>query len=349
MYLKTKIIKCPECGSPIRYGNTSEISDCPHCKTPVLIKIEDGYPQYILKSNLEIKDTTAILLSRLRHYLIADDVIAKSKIISRSIYYIPFYYITGYKCGEHILQETDRLTNEKKEDTKVIQSGFKYSTLAARPPGWGKLNINLTNKILDRKALLPLTSFSDKDAVLIKPDSSIKPLSEISKQITTHNENIKSEVIVDNCIIIYYPILRVVLKYRTNIYHYSIDGLTGEIIYGIAPESLNNRFIPMALAAFFTSFFSGGIFSIMIKSIFSGTLALWIFVLPVLLLFILTVFFFVYIAYLFYRNYGEVVIEGDNIEINKLNIPEETKIERILKPVFEFVDEIIKNNRNRLK
>jgi hypothetical protein len=350
MYLKTKTIKCPECGSPVPCGNFSEISTCSHCNTPLLIKVEGDNPEYFIKANIDLMDTTAILISRLRHFLIAGDFIKNSRIITRSILCIPFYYITGLRCGEHIIEETDRYTDERRIDTKVLQSSFKYSTLASRLPGLNKLNINLEKVISDGVPLIPGGNFNhNRNEILIRPDALIDPESFITHQFNTHNEKIKSDIIIENCVVIYYPIIRVVLKYRTNIYHFSIDGLNGDILYGIAPESINIRFIPMAVSAFFTSLFSGGIINFISKSILSGAFAIWIMIIPVFISFIMTVFFFIYVAYIFYKNHGEIVIVGNRIEVNKLNIPEETKVERFFKPIFNFMTKAAKKNQSRFR
>ncbi|MGC8928585.1 MAG: hypothetical protein ACP5QK_11770 [Myxococcota bacterium] len=347
MLLKTKIVKCPECGATIRMSNTSEISVCQHCQTPVLIKFEDYLPSYIIKSNLKPTDSTSILISKLRHYLIANDFIAKSRIISRTLYYIPFILTTGYRCGEHIIKERDRLTNESREDTRVIQSAFKNLIPAVKLAGWGQINIEPEQILNHRERFEPLDERNRRDGIILKPEILKVPEKELHLQFLTHNENIKTEIITENCILIYYPIIRVILKYRNNIFHYSIDGINGSIIYGVAPESENNRFIPMALAAFFSAFFIGGIGKFLMSTAVGGILFLPLYFIPVFGLFILSLLFFIYIAWIFYRNYGEVVIYKEDIEINKLNLLEETAIERILKPVFSFIENSLKSQRRR--
>lgn len=347
MYLKTKTIKCPECGATIRMSNISEISECQHCQTPVLIKLEDYLPSYIIKSNIRPTDSTSILISKLKHYLIANDFIAKSRVISRTLYFIPFILTTGYRCGEHIIEEKDRFTNENKEDTRVIQSAFNHLLPATNLTDWGSINIGLEQILMNRERFEPLDEKNRSDGIILKPDLLNIPEKKLQLQFLTHNENIKTEIIVENCILIYYPVIRVVLRYRNNIYHYSIDGVSGNIIYGIAPEAENNRFIPMVLAAFFTAFFTGGIGKFLVGTTLGGILFLPIYFLPVFGLFIISLLFFIYVAWIFYRSYGEIVIQNSNIEIRKLNIPEETAFERILRPVFAFIEKSLEHQRKR--
>ncbi|MCX7958559.1 MAG: hypothetical protein N3B13_05875, partial [Deltaproteobacteria bacterium] len=347
MYLKTKTAKCPECGAAVKMSNTNEISKCSHCQTPVLIRIDNYLPSYILKSNYKVKDTTSILLTKLKHYLIANDFIPKSRIISRTLYYVPFIYITGFRCGEHIIEENDHLTEEMKDDTKVIKSAFKTLIPAAKLSGWGTIGISAEQLINFREQIQSMGDKSDDEGIILKPDLSSVPEKELNLHFMTHNQKIKTEIITENCILVHYPIIRIVLKYRQNIYHYSIDGITGEIIYGIAPEAENNRFIPMAAAAFFSALFTGGILKFLISGFLGGIFLMPIYTLPLFGTFIFMLLSFIYIAWIFYRNYGEIVIERDKVEINKLNIPEETFIEKIIRPVFRIIEESVINIRKR--
>ncbi len=347
MYLRTKTAKCPECGAAIKMSNTDEITSCSHCQTPVLIKIENHLPSYIMEPSFGTKDTTSILLSKLRHYLIAGDFIPKSRIVSRTLYYIPFIYTTGFRCGEHIIEEKDRLTQEKTEDTRVIKSAFKTLIPAVKLSGWGTMNIGTDHILNNRNRLRPAGEKSEGEGIMLRPDISSVPKDEINLHFMTHNENIKTEIITENCIIVYYPVIRVVLKYRKNIYHYSIDAVSGSIIYGIAPEAENNRFIPMAAAAFFTALFTGGIGKFLLTSFVGGIILMPVYTLPVFGTFVFLLITFIYMAWIFYRNYGEIVIEREKVEINKLNIPETTFIEKILRPVFKIIEDSIISYRKK--
>ncbi len=347
MYLKTKTAKCPECGAILRISNSNEISECIHCNTPILIKIDNILPFYIIKSSFQTGDSTGIMLSRLKHYLIANDFIARSRILSRTLYYVPFIFTTGYRCQEHIIEERDRLTSEKREDTRIILSTFKSILPAAKLPDWGTIKIDSEHIFSLKDKLEPFKDDMIKNGIILRPDLSIVPEKELYRHFITHNENIQTEIIIENCILIYYPIIRVVLKYRNNIYHYSIDGLNGKILYGIAPESENNRFIPMITAAFFTALFAGGIIKFLINTVSGGVIFLPIYFLPILGTFLVVLFIFIYIAWIFYRNYGEVVIENNKIEINKLNIPDKTYIEKLLEPLFAYIEQIINYYRRR--
>lgn len=347
MYLKTKIAKCPECGASIKISNTNEIVNCSHCQSSILIKFEDSLPAYLVEATLNTKDTTSILLSKLKHFLIASDFISKSRILSRTLYYVPFFYITGFKCGEHIIEEKDKFTKENKEDTKVITSAFKILLPATKLSGWGTVNIDIDQILKIKDRLKPLGEKIDKNEVIIKPEQSHIPEDKLNLQFLTTNQNIKTEIIVESCVLIYYPIIRVVLKYRQNIYHYSIDGINGSILYGIAPEAENNRFIPMATAAFFTALFTGGIGKFILNTFSGGTLLVSIYIFPLFLAFVITMLIFIYIAWIFYRNYGEVLIEKERIEINKLNIPQDTFIEKLLRPLFKYIEYSIARYKKR--
>ncbi|MCX7944155.1 MAG: hypothetical protein N2746_06565 [Deltaproteobacteria bacterium] len=347
MYLKTKTTKCPECGAAILISNTDEITRCSHCNSPILVRLNNYITPYFIKSLVNVKDTTTILLSRLKHFLIANDFIPKSKVMNRTLYYVPFIYITGFRCSEHLLEEKDRLTNSLVGDTRIIRTSFKYLAPAVKLSDWGTIKVDADRIFQNKNTLRPLREFTSENGVFIQPDVFTTPTDDLNLRFMTPNENIKTEIIVENSILIYYPIIRVVLKYRRNIYHYSIDGLTGEILYGTAPESENNRFLPMAVAAFFTALFASGIGRFLLNTHGGGVIFMSFYFLPVFIGFVIELLVFIYIAWIFYRNYGEIVIEREKVEINKLNIPEETYLEKILRPIFKVIEEIIKFYRKK--
>lgn len=347
MYLKTKAIKCPECGVIIQTASTSGKVECSHCTTPLLYRIQNDPPRYFIRSLLEIKDTSQILLKTLRHFLIARDFIPRSRIISRRLYYIPFTCTTGYRCGEHIIEGQDKMTEEKTKDTRVLISPFRHIRAAVNLASWGIFEIDPLRAIKNGILPSPLNEREgDDNAVFLKPDISSLKEEEITRDFMTCNRNISSEIILDNSIILYYPVIRIFLQYRQNTYHFLIDGISGEIIYGTAPEAEENRFLPMAISALFIAWLSAGLLNFIIKAIIVNAAIGGFIFLSAFLFFITLVMIFIYIAWIFYRNYGEIVIKGEKVEINKLNLPDRPAIERLLRPLFRIVEQMTINRRN---
>ncbi len=348
MYLKTRTVKCPECGAVLHIASTSGITNCQYCHTPILYRLENEPSSFYIRSQIGLKDASRILLKNLRHFLIARDFIQKSRIVSRTLYYVPFLCITGYRCGQHIIKEQDRTTYEVKEDTRVLFSSFRHFRPAVSLTNWGISGTNPDSII--KNGIIPVQLREDitqEDAVYLRPDITINSEEELLRDFATMNKDISTEIIIENRTILYYPIIRVILQYRNNIFHFSIDGVTGEIIYGIAPEAEDNRFIPMALSSIVIAWICGGLFNFIIKGIASGGILGGFFFLPVFLIFILSILFAIYVAWIFYRNYGEIVIRGDKVEINKLNIPETTPIEKLLSPLFKILEQMVLNSRKK--
>lgn len=346
MYLKTKAIKCPECGIIIQTASTSGKTECSHCATPLLYRIQNDPPKYFIRSLLDIKDTSQILLKTLRHFLIAKDFISRSRIISRRLYYIPFIYTTGYRCGEHIIEGQDKITEEKTKDTRVLISPFRHIRAAVSLESWGVSEIDPLRVIKNGILPSPLTEKErDDNAIFLRPDISYLKEEEITRDFMTCNRNISSEIILDHSIILYYPVIRVLLQYRQNTYHFLIDGISGEIVYGTAPEAERNRFLPMVFSALFIAWLSAGLLNLIIRAIIINIALGGFIFLSVFLFFIILVGIFIYIAWIFYRNYGEIVIRWGKVEINKLNLPDRPAIERLLRPLFRIVEQMTINRR----
>lgn len=239
-------IRCSNCGAPISFEPGEIIATCKYCGYTVVI--ETGKTFTFEHSMLPNKYNPQQIEESIKNwmntgFLKPSDLARKSKIIEKSLVYIPFWIITAevettYKgVFERV---TPSVVKEgqirKKYDWLVLaRKATEFPTREYDVPLEGKIPYNFA-KIEDYAKTL--NSEIDKDEAVEKAKQEIEEHhSYLARQDVDRVIEIKNEIKVNQTVYLHAPIWFIKYEYKGRNYMLIIDGATGTAIKGDIPTT----------------------------------------------------------------------------------------------------------------
>ena len=340
-------LSCPTCGGTLGMSEGEGATICPSCKTRSLVKIKGHIPKYAIEPELDLRAAKLAAQRILAGNNLAPDIKKSARFYDAGLYYLPMYELTAERVGRFVSTEVVRqneVTTEKKSANVLIRD-IHFQAPALKLGEWGLENIHL-EKLRQLKPIKPFDSGKiEKDAHVF--DSTIPPE---NADIGDHKflsqvPGDETRLLKKNLRIVFCPVWLIKYTYHNRLYRLVIDGVTGKILFGRGPARDTER-IPVMLGAIALLTFPLArsirfLFTMSNNAEQAGSMIL---LASVLSLPLLTFFMFVLaMAWNQFRYSGEIVWSGDLVDVERVNKPPETFIEKLARKMAELMEHTMEN------
>ncbi len=324
-------LSCPSCGGTLAFKEGERISVCPSCGTRSLIEIKDHIPKYVIEPDLDLRAAKSAARRLLAGEKPAPDIKKAAGFYSAGLYYLPFYEMTAQRVGKMTTKDIVRKYDVTMEEYKanVIIRDIQHQAPAVRLGEWGLENIHL-DKLRQLKSIKPFDPAKlEKDAHVFDSDLPVEA-TEIGKPISSiFVANDETKLLRKNIRLVFCPVWLIKYTYHNRLYRLVIDGVTGKVLFGRAPARDSER-IPIMIGTLAVLTYP---IARAVKLAATGSLPevgglLLVLSIPIFLI----LMFFVYLlamAWNQFRYSGEVVWRGEHVDIERVNKPPETALERL--------------------
>ncbi|MGC8895186.1 MAG: hypothetical protein ACP5LB_00255 [Candidatus Bathyarchaeia archaeon] len=239
-------IRCSNCGAPISFEPGEIIATCKYCGYTVVIETGKAFTfdHSMLLNKYDPAQVEEVVKSWMTSgFLKPPDLARKSKIIEKSLIYIPFWIITAeaetkYKgIFERIAPAVIKEGQIKKEYNWLIlaRKATEFPTREYDVPLEGKIPYDF-RKI--EGYARTLNSEIDKDEALEQAKQEIEEHHKyLAQQDVDKIIEIESEIRVSQTVYLHAPIWFIKYEYKGKTYQLIIDGATGAVVKGDIPSA----------------------------------------------------------------------------------------------------------------
>lgn len=332
-------ISCPSCGATLALLEGKRVCTCSACGTRSLVEIKDMIPKFAIEPELNLQEAKLAAIKLLAKQNLAADLKKAAKFYDAGLYYLPIYELGAQRVGKMTVREIIR-KNEfliTKEKATVLLSDIQFQSPAVKLGDWGIEDIKL-EKLRQIKPMKPFDSGKlEKDAHVF--DSTLPPdaAGVTGARFSTSVAGDETKFLRVNLRIVFCPVWLIKYSYHNRLYRIVIDAVTGAVLFGRAPAGDVER-IPAMIAALAVMTYP---LSRAARFLFTGNamdITGFIIFLAVPLFLLLTFFvIIVAMAWNQFRYSGEVVWRGERIEVERLNKPPETGMEKLAGVMLSFI------------
>ena len=239
MSLAIKNIQCPVCAGVVQFRANRQICRCLYCSTSLLVPTGERCPRYLLPPVLEGNDVNDRIKNSLRGGRVTREFFDDEEEFSQRLLFLPLFQLKGtsFVTVEKVV------TKDKSVDTVVSLRNIVYHEFATSEGQVELSNIDLTSLSADDrfKGAIPFDRTEiPEDAQVFTADKSAKQIKAgfqqngVGKQL---KRGVYSELFGSEVSLYYYPFWVVRYPFNGSYYRFVVDGLTGQIIKGRAPEN----------------------------------------------------------------------------------------------------------------
>jgi DNA-directed RNA polymerase subunit RPC12/RpoP len=239
-------IKCSNCGAPLSFEPGEIIATCKYCGYTVVM--ETGKVFNLEHSMLLNKYDSTKIEEPIKNwmqtgFLKPPDLVKKSKIIEKTLIYLPFWVITAeaetiYKgIFERITPPIVKEGRIKKEYNWLVlaRKATEFPTREYKVPLEGKIPYDFRKIEAFAKIL---NSEIEKNEAVEQAKREIEELHQyLVQQDVDKIIEIKNKIKVDQTVYLHAPIWFIRYEYKGKIYKLTIDGATGTAIKGDIPPA----------------------------------------------------------------------------------------------------------------
>jgi len=239
-------ISCPHCGAPITFEPGEILATCRYCGYTVVI--ETGKAFIFEHSMLLNKFDTAQIEQPIREWMRTgfvkpSDLAAKSKIVEKTLVYLPFWLITAettttYKgIFERITPAIVKEGRIAKEYNWLVlgRKAAEFPTREYEVPLEGKIPYDFRKIEGFAKTF---NSEIDEDEAKNRAKQEIEEFHHyLAQQDVDKIIEIKTEINIRQTVYLHAPIWFVKYEYKGKVYQLLIDGASGTIIKGDIPQT----------------------------------------------------------------------------------------------------------------
>lgn len=261
---------CPSCGGTLSLAEGQRLVACQYCGGESLVSVPGAVPRYVVRQGITQEEGRAAAQSFFAEPILPRELRERGRIQAVSLCYVPFYEFTGTRLGTFLLREKEKIPPPQIEgreedlaldnwmlqqpaerlDTRVIQQDYIRIGPACELPELGVDRIELeslrrgsTPVSLEPFDLVALQS----RAVVFAPSKAPHGFAEESQwRIKVQSD--RTAFVEQRLKILYYPVWLARYLFRGRPYEIAVDGVTGKMLRGRAPEEMRAA-LALALAA----------------------------------------------------------------------------------------------------
>ncbi|MGQ9530890.1 MAG: hypothetical protein ACUVQX_04895 [Candidatus Bathycorpusculaceae bacterium] len=239
-------IKCSNCGAPISFEPGEIIATCKYCGYTVVIETGKAFSfeHSTLLNKYDPTQIENIVKGWMNSgFLKPPDLAKKSKIIEKSLIYIPFWVITA-KAETTYKGIFERITPAVIKEGQ-IKKNYNWLVLARKATEFPtkEYDVPLEGKVpYDFRKIegyaKTLNSEIDKDEALEQAKEEIEEHHKyLAQQDVDKLIEIKNEIKVNQAVYLHAPIWFIKYEYKGKTYQIIIDGATGTVVKGDIPPA----------------------------------------------------------------------------------------------------------------
>lgn len=352
---------CKGCGGTLGMKDGQRVVTCDYCGVRNLVSIEDHVPRYVISPVLSLDDAKRRAMRLTHEKGLPLDLPSESRFHDAGLYYLPIYEMTGVRTGKIIQTDVKRvptgfggaLRTVENSKATVLINDVLFSAPAARLGDWGIENVPL-EKQRQVQTVKPFDAGRlEKDAVIFDPNIPPSKFEDSKSALEGYLPGDQTRIAQKSLSIIFTPAWLIKYSYHNRLYRIVIDAVLGDVLFARAPAGDTDRIPLMLLITFLFSYPTARLARALLLGQFQFAQAVatvWVFSIPILL-FLSIMLLGLAMAWNQFRYSGEMVWRGETREVERVNKPPETKIEKIARAVASVITagigEAIKIRANR--
>jgi hypothetical protein len=254
-------IGCPACGGVIDCSSSQKLTQCLHCAARVLLDDEDICPQHYLEPLFDMENATRATAAHLSNPRIDGSFIENFALNSNvRLVYLPVYRLKGVyftalkgkqKDSTNPISSNICKPESSKPDVSMRITNYYELAVSAKEFGLSTMEISsLFESFPDYRIKSYNREAMGVDAQVFAPDKTVSQLKAIfdSSKAGKETKNNLSKLIQPTPAIFYCPIYIFSTSHNNSLYKTVVNGATGMIIFGRAPESfITSTFLTQSL------------------------------------------------------------------------------------------------------
>jgi hypothetical protein len=237
-------LACPKCGGMVTIPEGEIIVRCPFCEMRSLVRGERGVQRYQIRPRLEHAQTTSVLKRFLSsHGAIAGDASRKSSLQEAFLVYLPFWSswarVLGWVFGEKRVGSGDDAHYEPREVQVVQQT--TWDGAACDTAEFGVENVAIQDRPLEafnadwlHQSGMVFEPVNSESEARESAQDEFEALAERSAKLDRVAQ-VFVRMVRSRFGLVYYPLWVLRYLYRGRSFQVTVDGYSGEVLYGKAP------------------------------------------------------------------------------------------------------------------
>ena len=251
-------LDCPSCGGALSLAEGERVVACRYCRSQSLVDVPGAVPRHVVQAAVDGAAAERAARASLQRPDVAGAA-RGTRFDSINLCYVPFYEATAVRLGTVFVRDRvkppaplgeteesgpalDRWLQdpgEEREDTKVVEQDVLRIGAACEVPELGVARIRLTEQRRGGATVL-LQSFDPvalhRRAVVFAPTTpAARFLQETTWRVQTQND--ATRYVETRLKLLYYPVWQVRYRHRGRNYQVAVDGVTGDVLCGTAPQA----------------------------------------------------------------------------------------------------------------
>ncbi len=237
-------LNCPACGGAVKAQEGRTALNCQYCGSALFLEGDAGVITIAFKNKMDRERASSLSQGWFRKGWKARDLAKKGKVLEAYPIYLPFWMtrmrVLGWICGYEERQRSDSKGNTRTEripKEEMVLHDYPLSEIACDP---GDLGIKRLRNFSGDSGLEDFSMIPTYEATTSKDQALDRMKAEAVTNArrdsgVPHITFERLHVLPRAMSMVYYPIWVVRYSYNENMYFYTMDGVTGEVISGRAP------------------------------------------------------------------------------------------------------------------
>ncbi len=236
-------LRCPSCGGSLDISEGSVFAKCKYCDSGLLVQGDRGVARFYVplgKSREDVVDKVKDWFGGIDK---ASDLKQKAEFAEIFPVYIPFWRVTGTVVG-WVLGDVKKGSGKNQTYEAVerrVNQKYEFTCPACDIGEFGVKYVDLTGDQILPFDLETVQSDGMTFGILTTPTEIVKMCEQKFRKWGEDSAGVsrttfsKMHLIGKNLSIVYYPLWIVRYRYRNRMYQATVDGESGDLLYGRAP------------------------------------------------------------------------------------------------------------------
>ncbi len=237
-------LACPGCQAALRVREGQRIVRCSYCGLPSAIVGERGVLRYQVRRKVDADQALAALRQFLRVYKRLNDLDKRAEITELTPVFIPFWTVRAQVAAWQFGYHSDPDSGAIHPREEQLMTEMVWTQAACDLDQFGVQSIPLVHReleLFDPEALR-------QQGMVFEPTGSLQTLRrhalEAFRQEVAHKGSPFSALFTENTVLrllneriglVYYPLWIVRYQYQGRLYPVLMDGISGRVLFGMAP------------------------------------------------------------------------------------------------------------------
>ena len=268
MSLAIKNIQCPVCAGVVQLRANRQICRCLYCSASLLLSDVERCARYLLPPKVEGVAVNEKIKKSLQGGRVPSEFIESAKPDSQRLLFLPLFQLKGTS----FVTVENQVAKEKKVDTVVSLRNIVYHEFATAEGELGLSNLDLTSLSNDdrfKDAVAFDRSAVPEEAQIFTADKSAEQIKAVFEQRGVGKQlkrGVYSELFGSSVSLYYYPFWVVRYPFNGSYYRFFVDGVTGQVLKGRAPENRVWSSVVAQALLFLSALFSYALVSFLSES-----------------------------------------------------------------------------------